>query len=419
MFNKLKGTKDYYGLDAKILNYIKEKFFAIAKSFDFEFIDTPIIEEKSLFVRSVGETSDIVTKEMYTFKDNGGRDVALRPEATASVIRAFVENKINNLEDSKFYYFGPMFRYERPQKGRSRQFVQGGAELICKKSPLSNFEIIQMAYEFIKSLQINDFVLEINSLGSFESRNKYINVLKKYFEKYSDKLSEISKQRLEKNVLRILDDKEEIQKDFVKDAPKLFEFLTEQEKNEFNELTNLLNKFNIKYSINKNLVRGLDYYNDIVFEFVSTSPALGSQSTILAGGRYDGMIKSFEGPNLDSIGFAFGDARLIEIIKWQIDKYDELNDSLDILIAYLNEEEKDEILKITNLLRKKYRVKLLFEKVSTKELFKKFYKFNPKYLVFKELNSKENEIKIKTKENEVTLVLKDLKDFEKAIKKLE
>lgn len=418
MFNKLKGTRDIFGKTADIFNYIKNVFFSFTENYNYKFIETPIIEDANLFIRSAGETSDIVNKEMYIFKDNNEQLIALRPEATASTIRAYVQNKINNFDgDAKLYYFGPMFRYERPQKGRYRQFYQGGVELIAPKSPLTNFEIIKLAYDFLTKLKINDFILEINNLGSFDSRNKYILDLKKYFAKYKDKLSDLSKERLDKNVLRIFDDKVDGEKDFVKKAPILWDYLSNEEKTNFNELLKLLDKFKIKYKINNFLVRGLDYYNDIVFEFVSNSDALGAKSTILAGGRYDGMIKEFGGPNKDSIGFAFGVDRLVEIISSQIHLYPELIDNLDILIAYLNDNEKEEIVKIAYGLRTKYKVNLINEKITIKQLFKKQYDLKPKYLIFKELNMPKNYIKVKylntKEEKEIEYI--NLEDFERKI----
>lgn len=418
MFNKLKGTRDIFGKTADIFNYIKNVFFSFTENYNYKFIETPIIEDANLFIRSAGETSDIVNKEMYIFKDNNEQLIALRPEATASTIRAYVQNKINNFDGAaKLYYFGPMFRYERPQKGRYRQFYQGGVELIATKSPLTNFEVIKLAYDFLAKLKINDFILEINNLGSFDSRNKYILDLKKYFAKYKDELSDLSKERLDKNVLRIFDDKVDGGKDFVKKAPILWDYLSNEEKTNFDELLKLLDKFKIKYKINNFLVRGLDYYNDIVFEFVSNSDALGAKSTILAGGRYDGMIKEFGGPNKDSIGFAFGVDRLIEIVSSQIHLYPELIDNLDILIAYLNDNEKEEIVKIAYDLRTKYKVNLINEKITIKQLFKKQYDLKPKYLIFKELNMPKNYIKVKylntKEEKEIEYI--NLEDFERKI----
>ena len=418
MFNKLKGTRDIFGKTADIFNYIKNVFFSFTENYNYKFIETPIIEDANLFIRSAGETSDIVNKEMYIFKHNNQQLIALRPEATASTIRAYVQNKINNFDgDNKFYYFGPMFRYERPQKGRYRQFYQGGVELIAPKSSLANFEIIKLAYDFLTKLKINDFIIEINNLGSFDSRNKYILDLKKYFTKYKCELSVLSQERLDKNVLRIFDDKVDGEKDFVKKAPILWDYLSNEEKVNFDELLKLLDKFKIKYKINNFLVRGLDYYNDIVFEFVSNSEALGAKSTILAGGRYDGMIKEFGGPNKDSIGFAFGVDRLIEIVSSQIHLYPELIDNLDILIAYLNDNEKEEIVKIAYDLRTKYKVNLINEKITIKQLFKKQYDLKPKYLIFKELNMPKNYIKVKylntKEEKEIEYI--NLEDFERKI----
>lgn len=418
MFQRLKGTRDIYGLEEKVLNLIENKFFRIIKNYNFKRICTPIIEDANLFIRSVGETSDIVSKEMYLFKDNGQRDIALRPEGTASTIRAFVENKINNLEPTKLAYFGPMFRYERPQKGRYRQFIQGGVELIENSTVENNFEIIKLAYDFLKSLKISNITLEINNLGSFESRNNYIEILKEYFSKYKEQLSEISLIRLQKNVLRILDDKEEIKKDFVKNAPRLIDYLSSIEKERFNNLLDLLDEFEIKYVINPYLVRGLDYYNDVVFEFVSNSDALGSQCTVLGGGRYDGMIKSFGGPDIGSIGFAFGVDRLMEIIISNIDNYPELSFNETILIAYLNEDEKNEIRKIAYDLRKDFQVIFPSQRQSIKSLFRLQYKLQPKYLIFKELNMKKNELKIKSVLNERNIIYTNLDEFKNIISEM-
>lgn len=418
MFQRLKGTRDIYGLEEKVLNLIENKFFKIIKNYNFKRICTPIIEDANLFIRSVGETSDIVSKEMYLFKDNGQRDIALRPEGTASAIRAFVENKINNLEPTKLAYFGPMFRYERPQKGRYRQFIQGGVELIENSTIENNFEIIKLAYDFLKSLKISNITLEINNLGSFESRNNYIEILKEYFSKYKEQLNEISLIRLQKNVLRILDDKEEIKKDFVKNAPKLIDYLSSIEKERFKNLLDLLDEFEIKYVINPYLVRGLDYYNDIVFEFVSNSDALGSQCTVLGGGRYDGMIKSFGGPDIGSIGFAFGVDRLMEIIMSNINNYPELNFNETILIAYLNEDEKNEIRKIAYDLRKDFQVIFPSQRQSIKSLFRLQYKLQPKYLIFKELNMKKNELKIKSVLNERNIIYTNLDEFKNIISEM-
>lgn len=418
MFQRLKGTRDIYGLEEKVLNLIENKFFKIIKNYNFKRICTPIIEDANLFIRSVGETSDIVSKEMYLFKDNGQRDIALRPEGTASAIRAFVENKINNLEPTKLAYFGPMFRYERPQKGRYRQFIQGGVELIENSTIENNFEIIKLAYDFLKSLKISNITLEINNLGSFESRNNYIEILKEYFSNYKEQLNEISLIRLQKNVLRILDDKEEIKKDFVKNAPKLIDYLSSVEKERFKNLLDLLEEFEIKYVINSYLVRGLDYYNDVVFEFVSNSDALGSQCTVLGGGRYDGMIKSFGGPDIGSIGFAFGVDRLMEIIMSNIDNYPELNFNETILIAYLNEDEKNEIRKIAYDLRKDFQVIFPSQRQSIKSLFRLQYKLQPKYLIFKELNMKKNELKIKSVLNERNIIYTNLDEFKNIISEM-
>ena len=274
MFNKLKGTRDIFGETADIFNYIKNVFFSFTENYNYKFIETPIIEDANLFIRSAGETSDIVNKEMYIFKDNNQQLIALRPEATASTIRAYVQNKINNFDgDNKFYYFGPMFRYERPQKGRYRQFYQGGVELIAPKSSLANFEIIKLAYDFLTKLKINDFIIEINNLGSFDSRNKYILDLKKYFTKYKDELSVLSQERLDKNVLRIFDDKVDGEKYFVKKAPILWDYLSNEEKENIAEVVGV---GAIKYfDLSQNRSSGITFTWDKVLSFEgNTGPYL-------------------------------------------------------------------------------------------------------------------------------------------------
>ncbi len=312
-YTRPRGTVDL--LDQDIINFrtVESIVRTLAELFCYYEIKTPMFESADLFKKSVGEESDIVTKEIYTFKDKGDRKLALRPEGTASAIRAIVESKklTSTTLLSKFFYFGEMFRYERPQNGRQRQFHQFGIECVGEFNEYDEVEVIIFAETILKTLKINEYVLEINNLGSNESRLKYINALKVYFEKYRSELSEDSQRRIDKNPLRILDDKIDGEKDFVKNAPLLNDFLTDEEKKYFDKITNLLDLFGIKYTINQKLVRGLDYYNGLVFEFISKSDNLTAQSTIIGGGRYDSLVKQTGGPDVKGIGFGMGIERII------------------------------------------------------------------------------------------------------------
>ncbi len=312
-YNRPRGTYDL--MDQDIINFrtVEQVLRTIADLYTYREIKTPMFEHADLFKKSVGEESDIVIKEFYNFTDKGGREIALRPEGTASAIRALVESKklVSSTLLTKWYYFGEMFRYERPQSGRQRQFHQFGIECVGDFNEYDEVEIIMFATNILHSLKITNYELEINNIGSNASRMKYIEVLKEYFKKHIDELSEDSKRRLEKNPLRILDDKEDGVKDFVKNAPTLDQYLTEEENAYFKRITALLDQFEIKYKVNKNLVRGLDYYNGIVFEFVSKDEALTAQSTLIGGGRYDSLVKQTGGPDVKGIGFGLGVERII------------------------------------------------------------------------------------------------------------
>ncbi len=313
--NRPKGTKDIFGNRQRIRTSVKETLSAVARIYNFEEIETPIFERKEVFVKSVGETSDIVSKEMYEFKDKKGREMVLRPEGTAGTIRAIVENKLFVSEDtSKVFYMGPMFRYENPQKGRQRQFTQFGVEMICDKDPYADAEVILMADLMLKALGLKSKLL-INSLGDKETREAYSTELKKYFKKNISELSEDSVNRIDKNPMRILDDKVDAKKDVVINAPKISEFYSKETKEYLDTLTNFLKSMEVEFEIDQSLVRGLDYYTDTAFEFVSVSDVAGSQSTLIGGGRYSGLVKSFGGPDKSGIGFGIGIERIVNDVE--------------------------------------------------------------------------------------------------------
>ncbi len=271
-------------------------------------IRTPIVEQTELFQRGIGETTDVVGKEMYSFDDRGGRSCTLRPEGTASVARSIVQHGLLNNGPQRLWYRGPMFRYERPQAGRQRQFHQIGVEFVGLGSVMSDAEVISIAWDFLKDVGLNDLTLEINSLGSNEDRNVFKEELKDWLNKRFDLLDEDSQKRINVNPLRILDSKNNSTKELLREAPSLNDFLSDESKNRFDYLQELLGNINIPYKINNNLVRGLDYYSHTAFEI--TSDNLGSQATVCGGGRYDGLISELGGAQTPSIGWAIGMERL-------------------------------------------------------------------------------------------------------------
>lgn len=305
----VRGTYDLYGDAKRKAKKVVEIASQTVEKYGFEEIETPIFEFTEVFARNLGDTSDIVTKEMYSFEDRGGESLTLRPEGTAGVVRSFISEGMQQNLPVKLYYAGPMFRYERPQKGRQRQFTQFGVELLGVQSPQADIEVIAMAYSFLKALGLNEsVVVEINSLGDEQSRNAYREKLVSYLKQHYDSLSSESKQRLEKNPLRILDSKEECDKIVVENAPLYADSLNEASKNFFEEVLTGLDLLKIPYRVNNRLVRGLDYYAHTVFELITDK--LGAQGTVLAGGRYDGLIQEMGGGDVAGIGWACGVERL-------------------------------------------------------------------------------------------------------------
>ena len=271
-------------------------------------IRTPIIEQTELFSRSIGENTDVVGKEMYNFDDRGGRSCTLRPEGTASVARSIVQHGLLNNGPQRLWYRGPMFRYERPQAGRQRQFHQIGVEFVGLSTVMSDAEVISIAWDFLKDVGLNDLTLELNSLGSNKDRNIFKEEFRDWLNQRYDLLDEDSQKKINVNPLRILDSKNNSTKELLLEAPCLSDFLSKESKTRFDYLQDLLNNLNIPFKINKNLVRGLDYYSHTAFEI--TSDHLGSQATVCGGGRYDGLISELGGPETPSIGWAIGMERL-------------------------------------------------------------------------------------------------------------
>ncbi|MEX0962045.1 MAG: histidine--tRNA ligase [Simkaniaceae bacterium] len=295
--------------------YLEELLRKTSHDYGFYEIRTPIFEKSDLFIRSVGEASDIISKEMYSFEDKAGRHMSLRPEGTAPVLRAFLENGLPNGGDHKFFYIGPYFRYDRPQKGRFRQFHQYGVEAIGRSDPLQDVEIIDLNMEIYRRLGLKNLTLMINSVGSSLCRPSFTAALKAYLEPSFSKLSEESQMRFKKNPLRILDTKSKGDLEILKGAPSILDHLDKECLFHFEEVKKWLTRLKIPFVINDKLVRGLDYYTKTVFEI--TSDVLGAQNTIGAGGRYDGLMKALGGEDLPSIGFATGIERILHTIDGQ------------------------------------------------------------------------------------------------------
>ncbi len=310
----VRGTHDLLPDEMRRYRVVVDHARAAAECFGYLEIETPIFEFSEVFKRTLGDTSDIVTKEMYTFTDRGGETVTLRPENTASVARAFISGGLAQHVPLKYFYSGPMFRYERPQKGRLRQFHQTGVELVGVADPLGDVEIIAVGVEFLRRIGVWDrCYLEINSLGDAESRKHYRDVLVAYLSGYKDKLSKESLERLERNPMRILDSKDEGDKQIVADAPVYSEHLNQASRDFFRRVTEGLDTIGIKYTVNPRLVRGLDYYCHTCFEIISND--LGAQGTVMGGGRYDGLIGIMGGPETPGVGWASGVERCMMLLK--------------------------------------------------------------------------------------------------------
>ena len=321
-YQTLKGTHDLIGVDMELYEACEEEFKTIAKKFSYMPISTPTIEMSELFLRSVGGGSDIVRKEMYSFLDKGGRNISLRPEHTASIIRAFVNAKLYATAHLpyKVYYLGPAFRYERPQKGRLREFIQFGVESIGVSNVEEDVDVILLAYEIFLSFHIPT-KLKINYLGSDESRANYMEALKVYVAPKLDSMCADCKERYEKNPLRMLDCKVKEDQEILKDAPKLKDYLSEEDKAKFRRILNMLDNLSIDYEVDENLVRGLDYYSGVVFEiYAEDNLSLGA---LLAGGHYDHLVEQLGGPSLSSVGFSLGVDRFVMYLKSEM-KLDEL-----------------------------------------------------------------------------------------------
>lgn len=376
LIKAVRGTKDIIGEEAKKYVYISNVAQKMFENYGYNFVKTPIFEETELFKRGIGEATDVVEKEMYTFKDRGDRSITLRPENTASLVRCYLENAIYNKEDiSRFYYNGSMFRYERPQAGRQREFNQIGLEVFGEKSPKVDAEVIAIGYKFLEKLGISDLEVKINSVGSKESRTIYREKLIEHFSKHLDDMCDDCKDRINRNPLRLLDCKVDKDKDFYKSAPNIIDFLFEDERKHYEDVKKYLDVFGIKYTEDSTLVRGLDYYSSTVFEIVTNK--LGSQGTVLGGGRYDNLLKELGDKDIPAVGFATGVERIMMLLGENYPK-----NNPDVYIAWLGENTSETALKIAESLRDNdIKVYIDYSEKGMKSHMKKADKLSVRYCI--------------------------------------
>ncbi len=398
MISKPKGCYDIYGIDAKKWKYVEKIIDSVMEKYNYTYIRTPIFESSELFHRGIGETTDIVSKETYDFKDRGERDITLRPEGTAGVVRSYIENKMygDATQPIKVYYNGTMYRYERPQSGRDRELTQFGVEVLGCNDPMVDAEVVSLAVNVYKILGLKGIKVNINSLGDTESRLKYKEILVNYFRPYIDTLCDDCKKRFEKNPLRILDCKIDGDKDIVKNAPTTLDNLNEESVLFFDKFKEYLDLLEVEYVVNPKMVRGLDYYNHVVFEIEADIKDFGSNNVIGAGGRYNSMVEQLGGPKTDCVGFASGIGRVILALEKEGISLPVV-DHVDLYLMYVSESEKNYAIYLANELRMNgFIVEIEYLGRSLKSQFKQADRINSKFVVVlndEELNN--NELKIK------------------------
>lgn len=349
MIKAIAGTKDILPEDIKSWKHLELLVEQEMVLFNFKEIRTPIFEETALFSRGIGEATDIVSKEMYTFTDRSGTSVTLKPEMTASVVRAFIEHELNKKANFyKLFYISPMFRQERPQAGRLRQFHQFGAEAIGSNDPIVDAEIIIIAHNILKNLGLKNFEIKINSLGIPTSREKYKEELRKYLGSKLDSLSEDSRKRFKTNILRIFDSKNEVDQKIMAEAPTILDYLDDESREHFANVKQLLSESNIPFTVDHKLVRGLDYYTNTTFEIISKS--VGAQSALCGGGRYNLLIEQLGGKPVPATGFAAGMERIL--LACENEKcLNPKDEKLDVYLVRLDKDKKDKVFAIANFLR--------------------------------------------------------------------
>jgi len=376
----IRGTQDIFGADAEAFAFVVEAFERVRKLYRFRRVEMPVFEKTEVFSRAIGETTDVVSKEMYSFDDRGGESLTLRPEFTAGIARAFLSNGWQQHAPVKLATHGPLFRYERPQKGRYRQFHQIDAEIIGAGEPQADVELLAMADQLLKELGITGVTLHLNTLGDGDSREAWRAALVEYFLGVKDELSEDSQERLEKNPLRILDSKDRRDRAFVADAPKIDQFLSDDARAFFDAVTSGLDAAGVKWQRAQSLVRGLDYYRHTAFEFIpdegsEAAGRLGSQSTILGGGRYDGLMESLGGAPTPAVGWAAGIERLAMLVG------DRAEPNADAIVVVENDGAMDAAIAALGTLRRGGLTAELFASGSPRKRFDKAVKAGAEAIV--------------------------------------
>ena len=381
MIKAVTGTKDILSSDIPHWKYLEKNVERIFSNYNYKEIRTPIFEETALFARGIGEETDIVGKEMYTFKDRSDTSLTLKPEMTAAVVRAYIEHSLGVQQPLvKLFYLSPMFRQERPQAGRFRQFHQFGAEAIGSKSPLLDAEMIQMSYEILKSLGLKNLTVKINSLGTPETRENYKKLLKNFLEDKKNTLSEDSRRRFETNILRIFDSKVESDQKIIKDAPKLVDHLDEESKADFEVVKDQLAKSNIPFEIEPKLVRGLDYYTKLTFEIDSGS--VGAQTALCGGGRYDLLIETLGGKPTPATGFAAGIERILLACENEM-SFTLHEPAIDVYLIRIDNELDSVVNELAGKLRKEnLSIDFDYLQRSVKAQMREANKLNAKYVLF-------------------------------------
>lgn len=407
MISKPKGCYDIYGENAKKWQYINKVIDSLMEKYNYSYIRTPIFESSELFHRGIGETADVVTKETYDFKDRADRNMTLRPEGTAGIVRSYIENKMygDANQPVKLYYNGTMYRYERPQSGRDREFTQFGVEVLGTDDPMVDAEVISIPVVLLSMLGLKGVKVKINSLGDRESRDNYRKALLEYFRPHIKELCEDCNDRLEKNPLRILDCKVDKDNPLLKEAPKTLDYLNEESKKRFEEVKSFLDELGVDYEVDYRIVRGLDYYNHTVFEIEADVEGFGSNNVLAGGGRYNGLVDILGGPNTSCIGFACGIGRIIQALDLEKVKLP-IVDDVEVFVMYVSETEKKYATSLVQYLRGNgFRVETEYTNRGLKSQFKQADRLKSKYLIIlNDEDLKNDEIKIKdnkTKEEEL------------------
>lgn len=410
MIVKPKGTHDIYGEEMKRWQYVSRVVDEVMDRYNYEMIRTPIFESTELFHRGVGDTTDIVSKETYDFIDRGERNMTLRPEGTAGVVRSFIENKMYGeaTQPVKLYYNGTMYRYERPQSGRDRELTQFGVEVLGSSDPAIDAEVISVAVNIFKLLGLKGVKVKVNSLGDTESRNNYRDALIKHFEPRISELCPDCQERLKKNPLRILDCKFDAEHELIKNAPVMLDYLNEDSRNRFLDVQNYLDVLDIEYEVDPKIVRGLDYYSHTVFEIEATVKDFGTNNVLAGGGRYDTMVGNLGGPDTPGIGFACGIGRLVTALeKEEVDL--PINNQLDAFVLYVNNTEKEYAMALTQDLRLNgFKVETEYMERGLKGQFKQADRLNAKFLII--LNDEDlvaGEIQVKDNMTKETTMVKE------------